>query len=141
MAKANNKTVATNQNVADFIATLSDDKKRADCQILDAMMARLAGLQPKMWGASLVGYDTYHYKYESGREGDWFRVGFAPRKANLAIYIISGFDHHRHIMARLGKYTTGVSCLYVKQLSDIDLGVLEELIIANLTYMTQTYPR
>lgn len=139
MAKAQNKTVATDQSVADFIAEIADEKKRDESQILLEIMTRLSGEEPKMWGASLIGFGDYHYKYDSGREGDWFRVGFASRKANMAIYIISGFERYPKTMARLGKFKTGVSCLYVNRLSNIDLDVLEELITANMKYMAETY--
>lgn len=139
MAKAQNKTVATEQSVADFIAAIADERKRDESHILLEIMTHLSGEEPKMWGASLIGFGEYHYKYDSGREGDWFRVGFAPRKANMAIYIISGFDRHPEIMEHLGKFKTGVSCLYVNRLSNIDLDVLEELITANMKYMAETY--
>lgn len=140
MAKAKNKTVATTLSVTDFIAAVADEKKRNDSQVLLEIMTRLSGQQPKMWGNSIIGFGDYHYKYDSGREGDFFRVGFSPRKANLAIYIISGFDQHTKIMAKLGKFKTGSSCLYIKRLSDIDLVPLEELITANMAYMAEKYP-
>lgn len=140
MAKAKNKTVATTLSVTDFIASVDDEKKRNDSQVLLEVMARLSGQQPKMWGTSIIGFGNYHYKYDSGREGDYFHVGFSPRKANLTIYIMSGFDQHATIMANLGKFKTGSSCLYVKRLSDIDLASLKELIAANMAYMAEKYP-
>ena len=93
-----------------------------------------------MWGPSIIGFGTYNYKYDSGREGSFLRVGFSPRKAALTMYVISGFDEVDDIMSRLGKYKTGRSCLYVKKLDDIDLDVLEELVRSSLTFMKQKYP-
>lgn len=92
------------------------------------MMERITGEKPKMWGSSIVGFGDVHYKYESGREGDWFGVGFSPRKTSLTLYIMPGFSEYRPLMAKLGKFKTGKSCLYINKLSDVDHDVLEELI-------------
>lgn len=92
-----------------------------------------------MWGPSIVGFGTYHYRYDSGREGDMLRVGFSPRKAALTLYIMAGFDRYEELMARLGKYKTGKSCLYIKRLADIDLAVLQELVKGSLAYLAEKY--
>ncbi|MCB9262506.1 MAG: DUF1801 domain-containing protein [Flavobacteriales bacterium] len=123
--KSQNKTVATAQSVSEFINTQQNQSKE-DCQTLDTLFSKLTGKTGVMWGASIVGYGDFHYKYDSGREGDFFLVGFSPRKQNLTIYIMAGFADES-IMSRLGKYKIGKSCLYVKSLSDIDMEVLTEL--------------
>ncbi len=105
------------------------------------MMERVVKTKPKMWGDSMVGFGTYHYKYPSGREGDWFLTGFAPRKKALTLYIMAGFTQYDPLMDKLGKYKTGKSCLYVKRLDDIDLSVLEELIEASADYVSKLYPK
>lgn len=137
---AQNKTVATSDSVADFIATVADVRKRAESEVLLEMMTRLSGYQPKMWGPALVGFGEYHYKYKTGREGDFIRIGFAPRKANLAMHMLAGFAHQQERLARLGKFKTGVSCLYVTRLANIDLDVLEEIIVENMAAMNRMYP-
>jgi hypothetical protein len=91
-------------------------------------MAEVTGDEPRLWGRGMVGFGTYHYRYESGREGDWFVTGFAPRKNDLTLYIMAGFDRYEALMSRLGKYRTGKSCLYVKRLADVDEAVLRELV-------------
>ena len=92
------------------------------------MMKKATKAQPKMWGPSIVGFGDYRYKYESGREGDWFRAGFSPRKNALTLYVMSGFPKHAELMSKLGKHKTGKGCLYIKQLADVDMRVLEQLI-------------
>ena len=111
-----------------FIEAIADEGKRKDSLALMKMMQRITGEAPKMWGGSIVGFGDYHYKYESGREGDWFLTGFSPRKQALSLYIMSGFEGHAALLAELGKFKTGKSCLYVKRLDDVDLKVLETLI-------------
>jgi hypothetical protein len=125
---AQNKTQPTRQKVSEFIAALEDAQKRADCREVMKIMRAVTGRRATMWGPSIVGYGKYHYRYESGREGDFFLTGFAPRKQALTIYIISGFKAHEPLMEKLGKYKTGKSCLYVKRLDDIDRDVLTQLI-------------
>lgn len=122
------KTQPTDVSVGDFIAAIPDETRREDCRTVVEIMKNATHSDPKMWGPSIVGFGHYHYKYESGREGDWFLAGFSPRKSALTLYIMAGFDRYDGIMARLGKYKTGKSCLYVKKLSDIDLDVLRELV-------------
>ena len=137
---AQNKTKATVQKVSEFIAGIEDKRKRADCRELMKLMAKTTGRRAKMWGASIVGYGKYHYKYASGREGDFFLTGFSPRKQALSVYIISGFEPHPDLMEKLGKYKTGKSCLYVKNLDDIDRDVLAQLIEESVAHMREKYP-
>jgi hypothetical protein len=91
--------------------------------------------EPSMWGASILGFGNYHYKYESGREGDWFLTGFSPRKRELSLYIMAGFERYNALMKKLGKHRTGKSCLYIKRLSDVDINVLSELVVASVEHM------
>lgn len=140
MAKNENKTQATSQDVVEYLNTIEDDQKRADAFKVKDLMTRLSGHPAKMWGSSIVGFGTYHYKYDSGREGDFLRVGFAPRKANLVLYIMSGFSTYESLLEELGKHKTGKSCLYIKRLSDIDDSILEEIINQSLAYMAEKYP-
>jgi hypothetical protein len=125
---ANLKTKPNEKNVEAFLKSVESEKKRKDSfKILD-LMRRITDEAPVMWGPSIVGFGSYHYKYASGREGDWLLTGFSPRKQNLTLYIMSGFDRYEELLKKLGKYKTGQSCLYIKKLEDIDLEVLEELI-------------
>jgi hypothetical protein len=137
---AHKKTKPTVQKVSEFIAGIEDKVKRDDCRELMKLMSEITGNRAKMWGPSIVGYGKYHYKYESGREGDFFLTGFSPRKQALTIYIISGFNIHPELMEKLGKYKTGKSCLYVKKLDDVDRLVLAQLVKESVAYMRETYP-
>lgn len=136
-----NKTVATDAKVADYIAAIAKDDRRADCETLHAMMERLSGEPAKMWGSAIVGYGTYHYVYDSGREGDFMRVGFSSRAQNISVYLMPGYEDFHDELARLGKHKTGKSCLYIKRMSDIDQTVLEEMIAKSLRIMDEKYPR
>ncbi len=138
---AENKTQATNESVAKFINTIADERQRADAKAISAMMERLSGEPPTMWGSSIIGFGRYHYKYESGREGDSLRIGFSPRKGSTVLYIVDGFSTYDAIMSRLGKFKTGKSCLYIKQLADVDESVLEALIAASVAQMDEKYSR
>lgn len=129
------KTKATDESVAEFLAKVEDTARRADCEAVRAMMQRATGCEAKMWGASIVGFGKYAYKYESGRTGEWMVTGFSPRKTNLTLYIMPGFARYDALMARLGKHKTGKSCLYLKRLADVDTAVLEELITASVEAM------
>ena len=122
------KTKPNKQSVAQFIKQIDDEQKREDSKTIIKIMEELTKAKPVMWGPSIIGFGTLHYKYESGREGDWFLTGFSPRKQNLTLYIMSGFDPHPDVMDQLGKYKTGKSCLYIKKLEDIDLKILKKLI-------------
>jgi len=133
------KTKPEKTDPREFIAKVKPESKRKDAETVMTMMERLSGEQPVMWGPSMIGFGSYHYKYDSGREGDWFLTGFSPRKSNFSLYIMAGFDKYEKLMSKLGKYKTGKSCLYVKKLDDIDLDVLEELITGSLVYMKEKY--
>jgi hypothetical protein len=135
------KTKPTEQSVEQFLQGVSPEQKRRDCLALVELMRQITGSEPRMWGNNMVGFGSYHYKYASGHEGDYFLTGFSPRKQNLTLYIMAGFDRYDDLMQRLGKYTTGKSCLYVKRLADIDLPTLGELIRQSVSTMTQTYPQ
>lgn len=123
-----NKTQKTDASVTDFLNSIPDERKRQDGFSLLALMSEITGLEPRMWGPSMVGFGDVHYKYASGREGDMFKVGFSPRKQNLTIYITDGFANYQELLAKLGKHKTSVSCLYVNKLTDIDLTVLREMV-------------
>ncbi|MAY82910.1 MAG: hypothetical protein CMP59_02145 [Flavobacteriales bacterium] len=140
MAKNENKTQKTEASVTDFLESVADEKKKADSYVLLEMMKHLSGSEAKMWGPSLVGFGTYHYKYASGREGSFFRIGFSPRQAALTVYIMPGFERFDELMQKLGKYKTGKSCLYIKKLEDVDQEVLKTLIVESLEYMAEKYP-
>lgn len=128
MAKAELKTKLNDASVKDFLNAVGDERKRADCFRVAELMGKLSGDEPKMWGPSIVGFGSVQLKYPTGRELDWLLVGFSPRKANITLYITDGFAKYDELMAKLGKYKTGKSCLYIKRLSDIDMDVLEDLI-------------
>ncbi|MFC4724907.1 DUF1801 domain-containing protein [Glycocaulis abyssi] len=127
-----NKTQPEKRSVEAFLASIEPDTKREEARRLDALFRKVTGFEPVMWGASMVGYGRYHYRYESGREGDFFATGFSPRKAQHSIYIMPGYADYSAILDRLGKHSMGKSCLYVKRLTDIDMNVLGELIAAGL---------
>jgi hypothetical protein len=131
------KTRPTEASVDDFIAAIPDETRREDCRTVVEIMKDATHSEPKMWGPAIVGFGEYHYKYDSGREGDWFLAGFSPRKSALTLYVMAGFDRYDSIMARLGKYKTGKSCLYVKKLSNIDLDVLRELVVESVKHMSR----
>lgn len=136
---AENKTRATKASVTAFMNAIEDRQKRADARKLAAMMRRATGKRARMWGPSIVGYGTYHYKYESGREGDFMVAGFSPRKQALTVYIMAGFGRFDALLKNLGKYKTGKCCLYIKRLSDVDETVLEKLIVESVKYMRKNY--
>lgn len=124
---AENKTKATTASVADYLEAV-DPSQRADAKAIDRIMRRATGAEPKMWGGSIIGYGETRLVYESGREMDWFATGFAPRKANFALYVGAGDPAVAALLDRLGKHQTGKGCLYVNRLSDVDVEVLEELV-------------
>lgn len=137
---ADNKTEVTEVAIAEFLAQVEPERRRVDAQRLDEIFREVSGFEPRMWGPSIVGYGRYHYKYESGREGDFLATGFAPRKANLVIYIMPGYTDFSAILARLGKHKIGKSCLYINKLDDIDLAVLKELIAAGIEDLGRHWP-
>ena len=132
------KTRPTDDDVAAFINNIADEQKRQDSQAILALMQDVTGAEPQMWGDSIVGFGSYHYKYASGREGDWFLTGFAPRKQNLTLYIMAGFEQYDTLLARLGKHKTGKSCLYLKRLADVDPNTLRELVQQSVAHMMAT---
>jgi hypothetical protein len=129
---AANKTKATKLSVAGFIAALTDPTKRADAKALVKLMQSVTGEKPKMWGPSIIGFGSYHYRYESGREGDMPLIGFSPRKAATVLYNMIGSSDSAALLAKLGKHTTGKGCLYVKKLADVDQQVLQALAVKSL---------
>lgn len=133
------KTKQSDADVEAFLSKVGDEAMREACWTVLKLMQDVTKCAPKMWGSSMVGFGTYHYKYESGREGDWFLTGFSPRKQNLTLYIMAGFDRYDALLAKLGKFKTGKSCLYVKRLSEIDMSVLKKLVIASVTHMRKQY--
>ena len=134
------KTKQTDASVDAHLLTVENEKRRADTIVVKDMMTRITGLKPAMWGDSLIGFGTYHYKYKSGREGDWPITAVAARKQVLTVYIMPGFGNYGDLMDRLGKYKTSVSCLYIKKLEDVDLAVLEDLIARSVADMRKRYP-
>jgi len=140
MAKNENKTRENAGDVTAFLDSVEHPTRQADAKALLDMFIRITGKEPKMWGHSLIGFGSYHYKYDSGREGDFLRTGFAPRKANLSIHIMPGYQDYGDILTRLGKHKMAKSCLYINKLADVDMNVLEELIRAGLAKMDELYP-
>jgi hypothetical protein len=134
------KTRPTDESVDRFLRAISDDQKREDCFVLLEMMGKASGTPAKMWGESIVGFGEYHYRYASGHEGDWFLAGFSPRKQNITLYIMSGFEDYNDLLKKLGKYKTGKACLYIKRLQDVDRQALEELIAHSIEHMKKTNP-
>lgn len=122
------KTKPTQASVKEFLDQIPDEERREDCIAVAKMMEEVTGEKPKMWGPSIVGFGTYHYKYNSGREGDWMVTGFSPRKKDLTLYLMMGFEKYPELMKQLGKHSTGKSCLYIKRLSDIHKPTLKKLI-------------
>lgn len=126
---AENQTVETDADVEAFLAGIEHPTRRSDGLRVLELMRRATGTEPRMWGPAIVGFGKYRYEYDSGRTGEMFRVGFSPRKANLAIYLVSKGEGFEELLARLGKHRTGASCLYVNKLADVDEGVLEHLVV------------
>ncbi|MGH2581588.1 MAG: DUF1801 domain-containing protein [Anaerolineales bacterium] len=131
------KTKATGADVQGFLKMVEPEERRKDCLKILKIMKEETGEKPRMWGDSIVGFGSYHYKGKSGREGDWFLTGFAPRKQALTLYIMAGFDGYGELMRGLGKYTTGKGCLYVKKLSDVNEAKLRKLIKRSAKYMAE----
>jgi hypothetical protein len=129
------KTQRNDGDVDAFLAAIEDKRRRADARTVCALMTDLAGEPPAMWGSSLVGFGSYSYTYASGQSGEWFAVGFAPRKQALTLYLMDGFGDYEELLARLGPHKTGKSCLRVKRLDDVDEDVLRELITRSLAHM------
>lgn len=134
------KTKVTDASVEDFISAVKDEQIREDCFAVAKIMQEATKTEPKMWGASIVGFGLYTYKYASGQTGDWPLVGFSPRKQNLTLYVMGGFDEYDDLMDKLGKFTCGKSCIYIKRLSDLHLPTLKKLIKASVKHMLKTHP-
>ncbi len=135
-----NKTVQTDASVDEFIASIAHPTRRQDAAVLVDLFSNVTEFAPKMWGDSIVGFGQYHYRYATGREGDFLATGFSPRKSNLSIYIMPGYGDFSDILKNLGKHKLGKSCLYVNKLADIDLDVLAQLITAGLERLDQIWP-
>ncbi|MXW27332.1 MAG: DUF1801 domain-containing protein [Chloroflexi bacterium] len=123
-----NKTQKTGASVEKFLESVTSPRRREDGLAVLAMMREITGLEPEMWGPSIIGFGDYHYKYESGREGDFFLTGFSPRKQSLTLYIMSGLEGHEDLLEKLGKHRTGTACLYINKLADVDTDILRDLI-------------
>jgi len=137
---AEQKTKPTEQSVEDFLKQVTDEQVRKDCVALVKLMKKATGSAPKMWGPSIVGFGSYHYKYESGHEGDTCLTGFSPRKQNITLYVMPGFTQYPDLLEKLGKHKAGKGCLYIKKLTDIDTGVLEELVRKSVDFLKKKYP-
>ena len=143
MPKDDVKTKATEVTVADFITALPAARRREEAEVIDAIHRRVTSLEPRMWGPSIIGYGSYDYLYDSGRSGTMCRAGFSPRKAAMTLYLMGHYLDRQPeadaLLARLGKYKTGKSCLYVNKLADVDLGVLEKLVMLSWDVMNERY--
>ncbi len=131
------KTQPNDADVGAFVEAIEHEGRREDARALVAMMGDITGEEPVMWGDSIVGFGRYEYRYASGREGEWFVAGFSPRKQAMTLYIMSGFKKHDSLLKKLGKHSTGRSCLYVKKLADVDLDVLKELVAASVEHVSK----
>ncbi len=134
------KTRKNDQSVDLFLNNIQDERKREDSIKILKILEEITQEEAKMWGNSIIGFGEYHYKYKSGREGEWFIIGFSPRKLNLTLYIMSGFAHYENLLSELGKYTTGKSCLYIKKLSDINIDILKQIASESVKYIKEMYP-
>ena len=138
MAKAELKTKVNDASVTKFLNSVADEQKQNDCFEILKLMKQVTKEEPKMWGSSIVGFGSYHYKGASGREGDWMLTGFSPRKQALTVYLNHGFDAHADLLKKLGKHKTSMGCLYIKKLDDVDKKVLKELVTASVKRMKQS---
>ncbi len=136
---ADRKTRQTDASVRDFLDGVMPERRRIEGLAVLEMMRRVTGEEPKMWGPSIIGFGQYHYRYDSGREGDSLMTGFSPRKQALTIYIMPGFDNYADLMGKLGKYKTSRSCLYIKKLDDVDTDILETLVGSAHAWMKEKY--
>ncbi len=134
------KTKQNEASVDSFLDSVGSDRRREDSFTVLELMKRITGDEPRMWGAAIVGFGSYRYKYASGRSGEMPRIGFSPRKQSLTVYVMPGFSGYDELLSRLGKHRTGKSCLYINKLADIDMGVLEDLIRSALDAMRKKYP-
>jgi hypothetical protein len=137
---AKNKTIETENSVADFLATISDVKRREDCSVLINLLINLSGFEPKMWGSSIVGFGIYNYKYESGHAGNAPLAGVASRKNALTVYLASNFEEKEALLSQLGKHKSSKACLYIQKLEDIDITILSQLVQKSITQIKELYP-
>lgn len=137
---AENKTKATDASVKDYLASIVDDARREDCQALLTMMTKVTKCKPVMWGTSIVGFGSYHYRYASGREGDSCATGFSSRKADISIYLVAEGERQSERLAKLGKHKMAKSCLHIRRLSDVDIKILEELVAASVAEVKRRHP-
>ena len=135
------KTKVNDASVVKFLTTVEDEQQRKDSFEIMELMKEASGDEPTMWGDSIVGFGSYHFKYASGKEGDWMRIGFSPRKGKTSLYLMCGVEHEKEILERIGKYKSGKSCFYIKKLSDVKKDVLLELIESAIKKMDEQYPR
>ncbi|WPZ04459.1 DUF1801 domain-containing protein [Blastomonas marina] len=141
-----NKTTQTEASVEEFIDTIDHERKREEARELLALFERVTGERPNLWGPSIIGFGEYHYEYDSGREGDWMRTGFSPRKAKHSLYLMGGYcdeaeaERRKEKLDRLGKWSRGKSCLYINKLDDVDMDVLEEIVADDWATMNALYP-
>ncbi|HWK24357.1 MAG TPA: DUF1801 domain-containing protein [Ureibacillus sp.] len=141
MSKYEQKTKETDQSVIEFIDTVDSPKKREDAYKLLKIFEETSGYEPKMWGPTIIGFGSYHYKYESGHEGDAPLVGFSPRKAKISLYFATGDTEREQLLERFGKHTSGKACVYINKLADVDEEVLKELITQSILFLQKTYPQ
>jgi hypothetical protein len=131
------KTKPNDKDVLEFLNNVENKRRREDSFEILKLMKEVTQEEPVMWGGSIVGFGTYHYKYASGREADWLQIGFSPRKQSLTVYIMDGFDKYNELLNKLGKYKTGKSCLYINKLDDVDISVLKEIMAESVKYINQ----
>lgn len=136
---AGNKTVANDLSVQEYLDAIDHPQRKADCQTIHDLMKKITGKEPRMWGKTIVGFGTYHYKYDSGREGDMLTTGFSNRKQAITMYIMGGFDKHEELLSKIGPHKTGKSCFYIKRLSDMDIDMLSALILESLKAVESKY--
>jgi hypothetical protein len=140
MATNKNKTVETRDSVPLFLMTISDEKKRKDFSAIMDLITKLSGLEPKMWGTSIVGFGSYHYKYESGREGDAPLVGIAPRANSITLYLGSDFDKREKLLSKFGKHKLSGGCIHIQKLEDINTGILTKMVKNSMERLKKKYP-
>jgi hypothetical protein len=134
------KTKPTEQSVESFLNMLPDEVAREDCFTISRLMEKITGEKPKMWGPAIVGFGKYHYKHESGREGDICLIGFSPRKQNISLYVMAGMEIQANLLTKLGKHKAGKGCLYIKKLNDVDIAILEGIIVQTIHFLKNKYP-
>ena len=137
---AEQKTKPTEQSVSNFLDTIENEQVRDDCYALVKLMKKITGAEPKMWGPSIIGFGKYHYKYDSGHEGDSCLTGFSPRKQNISLYVMLGIMDNEDLLKKLGKHKAAKGCLYIKKLDDVDIAVLEKLIKRSVDTLRKKYP-